>query len=509
MKYKLLLGCCFLNIYVLLSQCPTSQSDFTFSSQQQIDDFLTNYLGCTDTTFNLIISGNDITNVDGLNGLNSFNAIIVKDNPLLTNLDGLSSVTSYNLESSFFFLFENNPLLNSLSGLSNGSTNQPIDVNVVNNPSLLNLDGLQGMGPTGYNINIINNNGLSDFTGLSGFELIEDLYIENNSNLFSFNGLANLTTLGTLYLINNDTMSSFSDLNAVNPLCGFVIKDNDNLSDIDGFQDMYEFSCGARVTIENNPLLSVCNSLWLCDATPMLDVFEVSNNASGCDSVFEITDICQIPPFNDSLSCTSYLSFPELSLGNTLDVSNTYSTLSNLAPSCNDSPDRKDIWFWLNFNSDITVDLQVSDGYFLQLWEGQCGEPTQVSNSCGAGILENVMLTANTNYYAQVWSNNSDSGRRAVGPFEITLREAGTLSNNNFDHHDLAVYPNPFKDFIKFNKDLALNEAYIYDISGKLIEIKPLSVNSHLDLSSYQSGLYFLSVSDEESSTHMFKIIKQ
>lgn len=48
----------------------------TFSTQEQIDNFQINYPGCTEIEGGVIIEGDGITNLDGLNVINSIGAYL-------------------------------------------------------------------------------------------------------------------------------------------------------------------------------------------------------------------------------------------------------------------------------------------------------------------------------------------------------------------------------------------------------------------------------------------------
>lgn len=68
MKTQLLITSGFLIFtFSLFSQSSCLPEGITFTSQEQIDNFQINYPGCTEIEGDLIISGEDITNLEGLN----------------------------------------------------------------------------------------------------------------------------------------------------------------------------------------------------------------------------------------------------------------------------------------------------------------------------------------------------------------------------------------------------------------------------------------------------------
>jgi len=53
---------------IAISQ-PCLPEGIEFNTQEQIDNFQTNYPGCTEIMGTVLIEGNNITNLDGLNGI--------------------------------------------------------------------------------------------------------------------------------------------------------------------------------------------------------------------------------------------------------------------------------------------------------------------------------------------------------------------------------------------------------------------------------------------------------
>jgi hypothetical protein len=65
-----------------------------FTAQFEIDDFQTNYPGCTEIVGDVSIFGSDIFNLNGLNVLTSIGGNLNIDAVYLDSLTGLSSLTS-------------------------------------------------------------------------------------------------------------------------------------------------------------------------------------------------------------------------------------------------------------------------------------------------------------------------------------------------------------------------------------------------------------------------------
>ena len=87
----------------------------TFTAQEQIDNFQFNYPGCTEIEGNVTISGEDITNLNGLGVITMIDGSLNVYLTSLTNLDGLNGLDSIGI----FLDCTNNNLLSSLAGLNN------------------------------------------------------------------------------------------------------------------------------------------------------------------------------------------------------------------------------------------------------------------------------------------------------------------------------------------------------------------------------------------------------
>ena len=123
---------------------------FTFSTQEQIDNFQTNYPGCIQIEGDVVISGDDISNLNGLNVLTSIagylkiygnshlvdltgleslsfigEGLIIGKNNVLTSFSGLENLATINnggLYIGYFAVGGGNPSLSDISDLSNLST---------------------------------------------------------------------------------------------------------------------------------------------------------------------------------------------------------------------------------------------------------------------------------------------------------------------------------------------------------------------------------------------------
>ena len=112
---------------------PTCPVDISFTTQQQIADFKLNYFGCKQISGNVLISGDDIRNLDGLAAVETIGGYLhIVENPLLENTTGLSALTAINGA----LLVESNDILTDLSGLKNISSGSISLLTIWNNAAL-------------------------------------------------------------------------------------------------------------------------------------------------------------------------------------------------------------------------------------------------------------------------------------------------------------------------------------------------------------------------------------
>lgn len=314
-------------------------------SQEEVDNFQTNYPGCTNPNGKLIIEGDDITSLTGLNNISSVSGDLVVGrqlsggvNPLLTYLNGLD-----NLDTIFGSLkIVSNEALLGISGLSQ-LIHIEQDLDVTSNHEILSIAGLAGISSVSGNVRIgftdhlpsltglenlatiggsliiDENDGLSDLTGLDNLQNIDGgLDIWGNDILMNLSGLDQLITIGGgLYIHSTHALTKLSGLENLNSIGGqFVLEYNNalnnlealtNLSSIQGDLNIsYNSSLQTLSGLDNiepgsidkllifdNQNLSSCeiNSIcnYLSNPNGMVIIF---NNSPGCDNPAEIANAC-------------------------------------------------------------------------------------------------------------------------------------------------------------------------------------------------------------------------
>ena len=124
------------------------------------------------------------------------------------------------------------------------------------------------------------------------------------------------------------------------------------------------------------------------------------------------------------------------------------------------------------------------------------------------GYGTNMFYSPTLNTYV---SNNYNYEDADINPIllEINTYLNNTLSinQNSFNSITSSIYPNPSNDFIRWNykNDFQNDEIYITDLTGKkIIEIKNYEINSQIDISKLENGIYFISSSKNKSISTKF-----
>jgi len=210
--------------------------DFTqeiiIDSQAGIDTFSTAY-PCETILGDLIIEGEDITNLDGLSNLTAIvGNLYIESNPLLNNLEGLSGITMIGDS----LLIEYNSLLNNLEGLSNLTTVGG-SLFIEHNPLLNNLDALSNLTTIG-----------------------RSLSVSSCQNLVNIDGLINLTTVQSLFIVDNENLSNCCSVPCwIDAVQDYIAIDSNangcnHLSDIEESCEG-EIDCGLVANVNLNVLL--------------------------------------------------------------------------------------------------------------------------------------------------------------------------------------------------------------------------------------------------------------
>jgi hypothetical protein len=251
-------------------QCPPG--NIGLLSQSDIDNFALDYPGCTQLNNALGISGNSVTNLNGLSqiegiGTTGAGGPLIISCPNLTNLSGLDNLT-----------------------FVGGSVS-------IANTGITNFNGLGSLVNVRGTINIDGNPNIVDFTGLDALEFAEGLQAINCEQLISFNGLGVIVPEffpSSINISSNPNLPNLNGLEGWQQVGNFTVSDNAILNSIDAVADMELFGT-INIIISDNPNLSFCAIEMVCNSfqDPVI-VHIINNNASGCNSENEVEAQCDL-----------------------------------------------------------------------------------------------------------------------------------------------------------------------------------------------------------------------
>jgi hypothetical protein len=267
----------------VLAQEIICSGNITLTTQAQVDAFPATH-GCNEITGMLLISGNDITNVDSLYSLNIAGGLGITGNAQLTNIDGLSNLSrvgsSCNPANCGYpgtgVAIRNNPLLSNVTGLSSLATIAG-DLVIASNASLSSISGLGNLASIGGVLEISNCDVLPDLNGLFNVSsigrrsVLASLRIEGNASLISINGLKRIKSLqGPLSINNNASLPNLEGLDSLTEIAGveasgLSIGDNSVLTNIDALSALTSIRISqgpyTDFAIASNPSLENLNGL--------------------------------------------------------------------------------------------------------------------------------------------------------------------------------------------------------------------------------------------------------
>ena len=159
--------------------------------------------------------------------------------------------------------------------------------------------------------------------------------------------------------------------------------------------------------------------------------------------------------------------------------------------SGNTAPYPEEEWFEVKHEIDLDASTHSVwiDGNVLLDNEPYQGTGGAVAN--GLGSLNFFSIDTNNNYY--------------VDDFKYV---SGVLSTNDFGTDSFTVYPNPVKDFLNIQSNVAVNKVAVYNVLGqKVFSNTPNAISPTVNMSSFKSGIYFVEVTIG-NSTKTVKVVK-
>ncbi len=282
-----------------LNSLESVNGDFQIASNNALLDFT----GLTNLTsiggFFAVGYNSSLISFSGLNNLESIGGFFsVVNDDKITNFYGLSNLT----EISGAFNVVNNDQLKSLDGMDNLNTIQGY-LKIYNNLSIQSLSGLEGVSSIGEYLAIYSNpslirlNGLNNITSIGGY-----LDIYNSTLLTDISALSNLTQIGGYLIFESISISDFNALENLSSINGYIlIRNLPNITSLDGLGNIDPATINSSspvfkdINIYNNPSLSECEVLSICEVLNNGGTTDIHDNMAGCNSEAEVQSACTPP----------------------------------------------------------------------------------------------------------------------------------------------------------------------------------------------------------------------
>ncbi len=261
MKY-----CYFLSLLVLfniqhINAQNCVQGAITFTTQEEINTFSSEYPGCTIIEGNVFIETDayfsNLTNLEGLSQIEEIQGdLVINDNPLLFSLQGLHNLKRIGGNLKLWFnenignlqgiedlqvikgnLELRNTSISTISNLSNLDSLGGLQI--VFNPLITNLEGFPAIDSLSGDFILQSTPELSDISALNTIKKIEgDIYI-SESNLTNLEVLQDLSYVGgKLEIRGNPFLSSLADFTQLDSIGGSLIFSSNNLQSLDGLDSL-------------------------------------------------------------------------------------------------------------------------------------------------------------------------------------------------------------------------------------------------------------------------------
>ena len=224
------------------------------------------------------------------------------------------------------------------------------------------------------------------------------------------------------------------------------------------------------------------------------------------------------PPANDAFADAEPLATGVATSGTTAGATEN---LADDKPACDLFGNIADVWYTYTqpANTDTMIVTTSISGTSS---EANCavysaGEPILAANqvACGddgqaSGEMLEFAATPGATYYIRVWSDGAlpPVSGRVEGTFNVTADAA--LSTDEFDNPAVfTFYPNPVKNTLTLNAQNNIEDVRMYNMLGQeVMNAQPQAVDSDLDMSSLETGTYFVQVTIA-NITKTVRVIKQ
>ncbi len=476
---------------VAIYTCPSSSclpEGITFETQEQIDNFQTNYSGCTEIEGDVFIEG-EINNLNGLN--------------VLTSIGGNLSIGGTNLE-----------YLSGLEALENIGGHCIIGwggmMGNFGNPYLASLTGLESLTTIVGGLNIAENDLLTNLNGLNSLISVDYLIITRNDLLSSLSGMNNIgaNSLSYLAIYGNPSLSSCETA----CICNYLTNPGGSINifaNAPGCNSPSEAASSCGIAL---PCLPYGNYIFINQS----DIDQFHENFPGCTTLNGNVTIGYdeewlIPDNNDISNLTGLLGTE--SITGKIMISTWHDDLITLHGLDSLKTIGGDLYiadnYSLNDISGLESVISVDGGLFVHssalttlsgLENIEANSITQIAISWNSSLSECHVQSicdylANPSAWVMI-SNNAPGCNSPEEVEEACLIAVGETGAEN----QITIFPNPADKTISIlaTGGLEIQEVSISNHLGQVV-FRGKPVNSLFDVSGLQPGIYFMIIISGQS----------
>lgn len=141
------------------------------------------------------------------------------------------------------------------------------------------------------------------------------------------------------------------------------------------------------------------------------------------------------------------------------------------------------------------VDDATGDVVFDEVYQGAAAGASPDLANIQVQAVPNATVTANSVAATILFDNINLKATDVVNLLAVNDVVKSKVS--------VAVYPNPTSDFLKFDTNLKVDAAQVFDVSGKSVDVKVL--NNQIDVRNLAKGVYLIKISTVDGiSTQKF-----
>jgi hypothetical protein len=366
---------------------------------------------------------------------------------------------------------------------------------------LKSLYGFDNLGAVQGNFYVIDNEKLSSLEKLSNLETVQGvLEIRNNSALTNLFGLHNLSSvLSVLRIDGNDGLINIADLGKLTSIGSLEIYYNDNLESLAGLEHLNSINGELKLS-SNNKLVDLTglNNIVSVDSTLQIDRHRNLVSLSGLDKLSTVGGHAFIS-LNDELLNLSALSnlssidgglwiYGNPKLNNLVGLENLISINGRL-----------------QIYSNITLtslqgiqNLDPNSVFSISQWDPEFVLQSNPSlSSCSIKSICDALYMSDKEFFIVDNSTGCNSETEIEADCYVSTEETNT--------NIIKLFPNPVQNKISINSKHK-EQFEIFNHLGKRMKTVQISIgNNEINTSGWNSGLYFVLTSANES----FRIIKQ